>query len=183
MGAESGNQTSCGTCTVCCLVLRIEEFDKPAGTLCQHCTGQGCGIHETRYDVCRGFFCGYRLVPELGEDWRPDRNGVLIVILVGEDVPEDYRAAGNAMHFTIVGGENAILRPGFAEYVMTLVSRRVAVFLSADSPKTLINPYLEKLVADKDQEGVVHMLVHIYRKHMVFRDMKKWKPMPWVDIP
>jgi hypothetical protein len=37
------------------------------------------------------------------------------------------------------------MRPGFAEYVSLLVSRKMAVYLSADSPKTLIKDCLEPL--------------------------------------
>jgi hypothetical protein len=178
---ETGN--SCGDCTVCCLALRIEEFDKPAGTLCQHCTGTGCGIYETRYEVCRGFMCGYRMLPALGDTWRPDRSGILIMMMELKDVPEAHRGAGPGMQFVILGGEKAIRRPGFADYVATLVSRNVAVYMSADSPKTLINQYLERQVAAKDKEAVLQMLVHIYRKHVELRESRDWKPLPWVKLP
>jgi hypothetical protein len=177
------NETSCGDCTVCCLALRIDEFGKQAGTMCPHCTGKGCGIYETRYDVCRGFLCGYRLLPQLGEGWRPDRSGVLIIVLGPEDLPEPHRKGGHGMHFIVVGGEKAITRPGFAEYITTLVSRQVAVYLSADSPKTLINKYLEPLAADGNKAGVLEMLLHLYRQHVTYRSMNDWRPLPWVELP
>jgi hypothetical protein len=158
------SENSCGACAVCCLALRIDEFSKPAGTMCQHCTGTGCGIYETRYEVCRGFLCGYRMVPALGDAWRPDRSGILILTMEQKNVPEEHRAAGMGMQFVILGGEKAIRRRGFAEYVATLVSRNVAVYMSADSPKTLINKYLVKQAAAKDHAAMVKMLVHIYRK-------------------
>jgi hypothetical protein len=176
-------ETSCGTCTVCCKALRIDEFTKPAGVLCQHCTGSGCGIYETRYEVCRGYMCGYRMLPRLGDAWRPDRSGILIDIMEADKLPEEHRAAGNGMQFIILGGEKAILRPGFAEYVMTLVSRNVAVYMSADSPKTLINKYLRPQVAAKNKVAVLEMLLHLYRQHVGFREINKWKPLPWVDMP
>lgn len=173
---------SCGSCTVCCLVLRIDEFTKPAGTLCQHCTGKGCGIYETRYDVCRGYLCGWRTLPKLGDDWRPDRSGILLTIIGPEDLDDVHRPQGHGVNFIIVGGEKAILRPGFAEYITTLVSRNVAVYLSADSPKTLINKYLQPLVAAKNKPGVIEMLLHIYRQHVKLREIKEQKPLPWVHI-
>jgi hypothetical protein len=165
------------------MALRIDEFAKPAGTLCQHCTGTGCGIYETRYDVCRGFLCGYRMLPALGDVWRPDRSGIMIRMLEPETVPPEHRAAGPGMNFVILGGEKAIRRPGFADYVATLVSRNVAVYMSADSPKTLINQYLERQVAAKDKDGVLQMLVHIYRKHIELRETQNLKPLPWVKLP
>ena len=182
MTDEPMPETSCGSCTVCCLSLNIHEFGKQAGAMCQHCTGSGCGIYEERYDVCKGFLCGYRLLPKLGEAWRPDRNGILILVLEGKDLPPGHEAAGHALHFMVVGGEKAILRPGFAEYISTLVSRDVGVYLSADSPKTLINKYLKELVAKKDKDGVVAMLLHIYRQHVTYREMQNWLPLPFIEI-
>jgi hypothetical protein len=180
MSNDDGN--SCGDCTVCCLALRIDEFAKPAGTLCQHCTGAGCGIYETRYEVCRGFMCGYRMLPALGDTWRPDRSGIMIMVMEPEKVPEEHRAAGVGMQFVILGGEKAIRRPGFADYVSTLVSRNVAVYMSADSPKTLINKYLAQQVAAKDKDAVLQMLLHLYRKHIELRESRNWKPLPWVKL-
>jgi len=182
-GMTGETQNSCGDCTVCCKALRIEEFDKQAGVMCQHCTGAGCGIYETRYETCKGFLCGWRILPQLGDSWRPDRSGVLMIVMEAEKLPQEHAAAGNGIQFLIVGGEKAILRPGFAEYIMTLVTRNVAVYLSADSPKSLINIYLRPSVAAKNKEGVTAMLLHIYRQHVRFRDIKKWIPLPWVDMP
>ncbi|HWY61708.1 MAG TPA: hypothetical protein VNW15_07380 [Rhizomicrobium sp.] len=183
MSDHPGAGNSCGTCTVCCLALRIEEFGKQAGVMCQHCTGSGCGIYEARYEVCQGFLCGWRVVPKLGEAWRPDRSGVLILLVEKKDIPEEHRAAGDGVQFVILGGEKAIRRPGFAEYVSTLVSREVAVYMSADSPKTLINKYLRVLVAQKNQTGLVEMLLHIYRQHVGLREINQWIPLPWVEMP
>lgn len=156
---------SCGTCVVCCQWLDIETegLSKKAGVLCQHCVGGGCGIYETRPNLCRGFFCGWRLLPKLGEDWRPDRSGILI-LSVEKDLPPQYHGAQIGFNFVVLGGEAAITRPGFAEYLSLLVSRKVAVYLSADSPKTLINEYLEPLTADIP--GTTGMLLHIYGLHL-----------------
>jgi len=49
---------SCGTCTLCCKVLAVDELKKPHGKWCAHCkTGQGCGIYDTRPAECRDFRC------------------------------------------------------------------------------------------------------------------------------
>ncbi len=70
---------SCGDCIVCCKVLIIdtEGLKKPAGTLCQHSTGTGCGIYSDRPKVCRTFHCGWRRIPSMPDDTRPDRLGVM----------------------------------------------------------------------------------------------------------
>ena len=65
----------CGSCTLCCKVFRIPEVDKQAGQWCRHVLqGRGCGIRETRPDVCRNFFCYWMQNGTLGPDWKPDRS-------------------------------------------------------------------------------------------------------------
>ena len=52
--------------------MSVEPLGKPAGTWCVHCKiGTGCGIHETRPDQCRAFYCDFLLNPEFDERWRP----------------------------------------------------------------------------------------------------------------
>ncbi|HWC63864.1 MAG TPA: hypothetical protein VG501_09595 [Rhizomicrobium sp.] len=165
--------TSCGDCVMCCEWLNIEtgEFSKKAGILCSHCTGRGCGIYETRPKICRSFLCGWRVIPALGPDWRPDRSGVMI-LLVEKNVPPQYDGASTGFNFVVLGGTRAITRPGFAEYLTLLVSRRVAVYFSADSPKTLINEYLAPMAAGRDMEGARKMLLHIYGLHLQQRGIQ-----------
>jgi hypothetical protein len=169
----------CGGCTVCCTALPIEaDFTKPAGVACRHCTPTGCGIYETRYAICRGFLCGWLLLPGLDESWRPDRSGILIRVIDRDELPPAHREAGSGVHFTILGGEDAITRPGFAAYVATLVRRDVGVWLSADSPRTLINEYLKPSAAAHDDAALTAMLLHIYRLHLQQRAGQK--PLPWI---
>src|ERR1700722_5643625 len=180
---ESGPSNDCGTCTVCCMALRVIELDKEAGPYCKHCIpGKGCGIYETRFEICRTFLCGWRLVPQLDAAWRPDRSGILMLRQEVEKLPEAYRAAGPGVNFVVLGGEKAILRPGVAEYVTTLVARNVAVYLSADTPKTLINPYLVKQAAARNIPAATEMLLHIYRQHVKLRALNNLSPMPWISV-
>ncbi len=70
---------NCGDCSACCTYLRVEseEFQKPAGVTCQHCTAGGCDIYATRFPVCRVWHCLWKHIPSLPEEARPDRSGVL----------------------------------------------------------------------------------------------------------
>jgi hypothetical protein len=62
----------CGECTLCCKLLGIESLGKPAGAWCAHCKPSGgCGIYESRPQDCRNFICGYLLMPEVDERWKP----------------------------------------------------------------------------------------------------------------
>jgi hypothetical protein len=71
----------CGTCTLCCKVYDVPALEKPAGKWCQHCTpGRGCGIHATRPDHCRSFFCLWMTEGWLGPDWKPERARFVISI-------------------------------------------------------------------------------------------------------
>jgi len=181
MADQAAQRPDCGGCTVCCTALPITEFAKPAGVTCQHCTAAGCGIYETRYDICRSFLCGWLLLPGLDESWRPDRSGILIRFIEREDLPEDYRGPGSGVHFTLLGGEASVLRPGFADYVATLVRRDVGVWLSADSPRTLVNPYLKPAAMAHDKNALTAILLHLYRLHLKQRDMQGgMKPLPWI---
>jgi hypothetical protein len=181
MADQGAPRSDCGGCTACCTVLPIEaDFAKPAGVTCQHCTATGCGIYETRFEICRTFLCGWLLLPKLDDSWRPDRSGILIRFIEQEKLPDEFRAAGTGMHFTLLGGEASIRRAGFADYIATLVRRDVAVWLSADSPRTLINSYLKPAAVAHDTDGVTKMLLHIYDLHMQKRQAEGLKPLPWI---
>lgn len=158
-------QGECGSCVVCCewLDIETEGLSKKAGILCSHCTGAGCGIYETRPSLCRGFHCGWRIIPKMGEDWRPDKSGVMILI-VEKDVPSQYDGANTGFNFVVIGGEKAVLRPGFSEYLSHLAACKIAVYLSANTPKTLINEFLLPLVGNP--AGTRQMLLHLYRLHI-----------------
>jgi|SRR6185369_4431181 len=80
------SESLCGSCTLCCKLMRIDELDKPAGSWCEHCNPrQGCGIYEQRPQGCRDFECVW-LQSQLrrhGEaalpaEARPDRSRVVL---------------------------------------------------------------------------------------------------------
>jgi len=62
----------CGTCTLCCKVMAIDELQKQPGVWCPNCArGQGCKIYDTRPAECRTFICGYLSMPALADEWKP----------------------------------------------------------------------------------------------------------------
>ena len=74
---------SCGTCTMCCKVFDLPVVQSPVGKWCRHCApGKGCRIYESRPDICKDFFCGWLLSPELGPEWKPDRSKVVLQVNV-----------------------------------------------------------------------------------------------------
>jgi hypothetical protein len=48
----------CGTCSLCCKLLSVNEIEKPADRWCADCRpGRGCAIYDTRPRECRDFEC------------------------------------------------------------------------------------------------------------------------------
>ena len=90
----------CGTCTLCCKLLRIPELDKPQGKWCPHCApSHGCNRYETRPGSCRSFFCGYLTSAYVSEEWRPARCRIVLVqettgitAVVDRDRPDAWKA-------------------------------------------------------------------------------------------
>jgi hypothetical protein len=155
----STKEKACGPCQVCCVALKIDtpQLRKKAQVPCPHLVQKGCGIYEARPPVCRSFLCGWRLLPELDASWRPDLNGVMLLELPQTQLPKAYRAAGPGWVFVVTDGEKAIT-PRLARYIAGLVARRVAVFLSAMTPRIQLNQQLEPLVAAGNLDGVLGVL-------------------------
>jgi hypothetical protein len=137
----------CGGCIVCCKELTINEPDikKPPGILCKHCSLEdgGCGIYETRPSICRNWFCGWRMLPQLDETWRPDKSEI-IVILSYDGIPEKYQQKAG-LEFTLIGSPEKIHWQPLVEYITGLVSTEVPVFIAVTgkpghaSSKVLVN--------------------------------------------
>jgi hypothetical protein len=70
----------CGSCTLCCRVLGVGKLQKPPGQHCQHCEDNwGCLIYADRPNQCRDFNCGFLLMKDLAEAWRPAISKLIVV--------------------------------------------------------------------------------------------------------
>ncbi len=88
------------------------RFDLQA--LCQG----GCAIYETRYPVCRGFYCAWRTVDIFGPDWRPDKSGVLPYVET-EGIADSFDLS-TGIGLMLVGNPLKIVRQRwFQEFVVT----------------------------------------------------------------
>jgi hypothetical protein len=119
---------SCGECTVCCTAMAIDKPDiqKQAGATCRHCTG-GCAIYETRPRLCREYHCGWRQLPILGDDWRPDRSGVFVEI--------DVIDGKTALSLILVDNPLKTVRQSwFIDFVITGVRGNVPLYLGIPGP-------------------------------------------------
>lgn len=69
-----------------CCTPAVPELGKPAGPLCQHCTGKGCAIYADRPGSCRRFFCLWAAGPQLAGALRPDICGAFFEPVRGKPV-------------------------------------------------------------------------------------------------
>jgi hypothetical protein len=120
----------CGSCTACCTAMAIDQPDiqKEAGVTCRHCTGVACAIYDVRPSLCRDFHCGWRQLPILDENWRPDLSGVFVEI---EAIAEE-----TAISLVLIANPLKTLRQSwFLDFVMTGVASDVPLHLGMPGPK------------------------------------------------
>jgi hypothetical protein len=127
---------SCGDCSLCCKLIRVDAFAKPPGTWCAHCApgGRGCLIYDSRPTECRNFYCAWMVSPTLGDEWRPSRckivlrvesDGKLIAAHVDPSAPTAWRREpyfGKLKQFAVKGAETK-------QRVIVYIKDRVVVVL------------------------------------------------------
>jgi hypothetical protein len=131
---------TCGDCAVCCVLPRIDtpELKKVAGEACPNCTGQGCGIYDTRPPICHAFECAWKRVPDMPPEARPDRLGFMVSIDM-EDVPADV--FDNLFFMATATQDPLTLRTPLASSVLAALSRSVLpVYIYWDGLKTMVHP-------------------------------------------
>jgi|tagenome__1003787_1003787.scaffolds.fasta_scaffold20872087_1 hypothetical protein len=153
---------SCGTCSLCCKVPHIAEFDKPAGKWCVHCRpGNGCGIHPTRPVSCRGFYCEWMIAKGLGPEWKPERakfllsktNGRDLIAQVDPGFPHAWRASPYYENFKIWAAEAARQTP--LQKVLVLVGERVTVVLPDRDVEVGVVSVDELVEMHRDRSGSI----------------------------
>ena len=126
----------CGGCTVCCTwpTINKPEIQKLSGSTCRHCTGGGCAVYDTRFPVCRSYYCAWRTVDIFDDAWRPDRSGVMPYVET-EGISEDFDLS-TGIGLMLVGHPLKIVRQKwFQDFVVTGVMNSVPLFLSLPGPR------------------------------------------------
>jgi hypothetical protein len=134
------------------------EFQKLPGVPCAHlCAQGGCSIHASRYPVCREYHCGWRYLERLGDEWRPDKSGVLIEFQ-SENLPAHYPKRPG-VRVAIVDKTKALQRP-FYSFVAQLIAADVPVILAMYGPPghfpagAFLNDALKEPVSKRDLSNV-----------------------------
>jgi hypothetical protein len=123
----------CGECQLCCIVPAIDkpEIQKLSGSPCRHCIGGGCDVYETRPEVCRTYYCGWRRIDLFRDNWRPDKSGVFAELETGQ--PPPFQNVGISM--ILVGNPlKTVRRHDFIDFVAINVRNNVALFLGLPGP-------------------------------------------------
>lgn len=158
---------ACGACNACCTHLVIADvgIDKLPGALCGHWrAGSGCSIYETRPNVCRTYHCGWRCLADLGEEWRPDRSGIMINFRSAPD-----QAPGEMIaHLLVVGGAEVAKSRHFAGLAASMVDGgTITHFVVPGAPGTpgqhvVLNPRIAGAVAAGSIEQVQRIIGDLY---------------------
>jgi hypothetical protein len=158
----------CGTCTACCVFLQIETkgIEKLAGIPCRHLTDcDGCAIYADRPQVCRSYDCLWRSVDALGEEWRPDRSGILMQLDDAPRGPEDPYS----VLVILTGPPELMLDDRFAALAGGFIESGTDIHLTylaepgMPSLRLLLNPILAPAIAARDLAEVKSLLLGCYR--------------------
>lgn len=72
----------CGDCTLCCKLMPVEEFAKPANCRCEHQrSGKGCAIYRDRPMSCAIWNCRWLVDDDCAQLPRPDRSHYVVDII------------------------------------------------------------------------------------------------------
>ncbi len=157
---------TCGPCTACCVLLEIQDpaIAKPAGTPCRHLSAKGCGLHPHWPKLCQTWFCGWRLIPGLPEEWRPDLSGILLY-----HVPCREPGYGpDAYMLCLSRGEAHLRDVAVLGFVQNMVERRVPLYLmlelaKPDAKMLFVNPHMTEPLARQDGKLFISTLAAMIR--------------------
>jgi hypothetical protein len=157
----------CGGCAACCIELHINApaLQKLAGVRCANLKADcRCAIYETRPKVCADFECGWRLMAALGDDWRPDRSGIILIPKTTGN-PPGYRADSGVQIMLLRG--DAIHKKELPGLIAAWVTARAPVFLTLAAPlgylakSAFLNESVAGAVRRNDRAGLIDALQEV----------------------
>ena len=159
---------SCGPCSLCCTVLRVDELKKPAGANCPHQRGaNGCGIYPDRPTICRSYRCLWRQ-GGLEEAERPDLMGGIV----------DLETVGVGLRLGI-----RVEKRGTFEHSPKLIA--VAERYRSEMPvritdaEDVMNPDrpFQVLLPDRIMQRIEGERINVYRDGVLIEERK----LPWAE--
>ncbi|MDG1858697.1 MAG: hypothetical protein P8I94_06320 [Emcibacteraceae bacterium] len=121
----------CGKCTICCRHLAIEtpEIVKQPNVPCKNLMAKGgCAIYSTWPTVCNEWFCAWRSLPELDDEWRPDKMSVLLEFS-RDNFPAPFTGK-TGFRFTILDKKKVLSNYKLASFLSKQIKSGVPCILS-----------------------------------------------------
>lgn len=129
----------CGSCTLCCKIMAVDELQKPRNQWCGHCDkGRGCKIYDERPQSCRDFECVWLLSQKhdpappspLPPELRPDRSKVVLAM----------STSGKALIAHVDPGYPTAWREGpMARFLDAMIANDVPVIVAVGEKRTWLS--------------------------------------------
>jgi len=164
---------TCGTCSMCCKLLYIDELKKPPNQWCSHVMkGGGCSIYDSRpAEVCGAFKCHWLFDESLGEEWKPQRSKFIVhagtgghVVWINVDVTQPL-AWKKEPYYSRIKTWSGIARTGKG-YVAVIIGKRFyVVFPEEDLEISGFEPGAADIsVGYRNTDGWSRPLVKMYNR-------------------
>jgi hypothetical protein len=79
MPSDDTTKRSCGSCALCCKVMRIDTISKPKLKWCPNCEiGKGCRIYFSKPDECTTFQCLWLMDDFFDDRFKPHKIKIVL---------------------------------------------------------------------------------------------------------
>jgi hypothetical protein len=100
-------------------------MQKIPNSMCRHLLVGGCNIYHDMPTVCRTYFCGWRCLAFLDEEWRPDKSGVLI-----ESGTADSGGSDTIILVLVANPLKTVRQQWFLDFIRAGIGQKAKLFLS-----------------------------------------------------
>lgn len=121
----------CGGCMACCKSLTIdtEGLIKRPNDPCPNLKKEGgCSIYPNWPKLCQEWFCAWRVMGNLDDNWRPDKSGILLEF-ARENFPAPFTNR-TGFRFTILDKAKVFNNQEVAKFVLSQLRGGVPLILS-----------------------------------------------------
>ncbi|MDG1995585.1 MAG: hypothetical protein P8J14_03755 [Emcibacteraceae bacterium] len=155
----------CGDCSACCHHIPIdqEDFVKLPNVDCEHLRkGGGCNIYKKRPKTCATWYCAWRYLSNLNDQWRPDLSGVLMDFTT-KFIPSEFNK-DTALTFKVIDKEKFLSNTELTQFIIYLMAKNLPIFLSHgleaghSAISTILNPHLLDAAKEKNHKEILETL-------------------------